>query len=141
MAQEATPRILPSHLSSFTPSGRPPAATTFPTNIRLLGRVTSISGDAATLDCPTSPNYNPNNPAAQVTLHLSRDSHLLVGNAVEIVGKVNQGDLSVKVLHATDWGKAENVDWKAWEALVDATHRWKEIFYETGEEGDGGMRY
>jgi replication factor A3 len=39
-----------------------------------------------------------------VTAHLNRDSHLTVGNAVEIVGKVNQ-DLSVKVLKATDMGR------------------------------------
>lgn len=32
-----------------------------------------------------------------------QDSHLTVGNAIEIVGKVNQ-DLSVKVLKATDMG-------------------------------------
>lgn len=76
-----------------------------------------------------------------MTLHLSRDSHMLVGNAVEIVGKVNQGDLSVKVLHATDWGKADKVDWKAWEALVDATHRYKEIFYDDGSDQSGAMGY
>lgn len=140
MAQESTPRIFPTHLSIFTPSGRPPTATsTFPTNIRLLGRVTSIHSDKATLDCP-----NGHGTTAAVTLHLNRDSHLSMGNAVEIVGKVNEGDLSVKVLNATDWGRADSVDWKAWEALVDATHRWKEIFYETGEEeagADGGMDY
>lgn len=32
-----------------------------------------------------------------------QDSHLTVGNAIEIVGKVNQ-DLSIKVLQATDMG-------------------------------------
>jgi replication factor A3 len=34
---------------------------------------------------------------------LHQDSHLVPGNAVEIVGKVNQ-DLTVKVLKATDMG-------------------------------------
>ena len=38
-----------------------------------------------------------------VTAHLNRDSHLTVGNAVEIVCKVNS-DLSVKVLKSTDMG-------------------------------------
>jgi len=49
-----------------------------------------------------------------------------VGNAVEVVGKVNQ-DLSVKVLRATDLGR--DVDFTAISAVVDATHRYKEIFY------------
>ncbi len=34
---------------------------------------------------------------------MEKDSHLIPGNAVEIVGKV-QGDLSVRVLMATDFG-------------------------------------
>jgi len=42
------------------------------------------------------------------------------------VGKVNQ-DLSVKVLRATDLGR--DVDFAAISAVVDATHRYKEIFY------------
>jgi replication factor A3 len=39
-----------------------------------------------------------------MTAILNRDSHLTVGNAVEIVGKVNQ-DLTVRVLRATDLGR------------------------------------
>ncbi|KAA8568007.1 hypothetical protein EYC84_008432 [Monilinia fructicola] len=64
--------------------------------------------------------------AHSVTLLLNRDSHLQVGNAIEIVGKVNQ-DLSVKVLKATDFGT--NFDFAAMNALVDANHRYKEIWY------------
>jgi len=42
-----------------------------------------------------------------------------------------QQDLSVKVLQATDFGG--NMDYAAADAVVDATHRYKEIFYEGGE--------
>jgi replication factor A3 len=59
----------------------------------LLGKVTQLRGDQATIDSE-----------GVVTCQLNRDSHLTVGNAVEIVGKVNR-DLSVKVLRATDMGR------------------------------------
>lgn len=55
--------------------------------------MTQLRGEQATLDSD-----------GNVTAHLNRDAHLTVGNAVEIVGKVNQ-DLSVKVLKATDMGR------------------------------------
>jgi replication factor A3 len=79
---ESTPRILSPHLDSFTSR-----------TIRLVGRVVQIRGEQATIDC-----------GGNMTAHLNRDSHLTVGNAVEIVGKVNP-DLSVKVLRATDLGR------------------------------------
>jgi len=60
----------------------------------------------------------------------------------EVVGKVINLDggqgLGIRVLGATEWPKNENgqlPDLKAFEAVVDATHRYKEIFYD----GDGGM--
>ncbi|KAL8839876.1 MAG: hypothetical protein Q9170_001556 [Blastenia crenularia] len=55
-----------------------------------------------------------------------KDAHLTLNNAAEIIGKV-QPDLSVKVLQAMDFGS--NIDFNAVEAVVDATHRYKEIFY------------
>ena len=76
-----------------------------------------------------------------------------MGNTAEIVGKV-QGDLSVMVYQCMDWGKDIGmltpsrvlathlmrlmaneglVDMNAVDAVVDATHRYKEIFYEGGE--------
>jgi replication factor A3 len=101
-----------------------------------LGRVTQLRGDNATLDSDGA-----------VTAHLNRDSHLTVGNWVEVVGKVN-GDLSVRVLVSRDlgrdgallprqqreeggkWANVEHaVDFEAVKAVVDATHRYKEIFY------------
>ncbi|KAF8852646.1 replication factor A protein 3 [Acephala macrosclerotiorum] len=100
----STPRITSAYLDSFTSK-----------TIRLVGKVTQLRGEQATIDSD-----------GNVTAHLNRDAHLTVGNAVEIVGKVNQ-DLSVKVLKATDLGR--DVDFAAIGAVVDATHRYKEIFY------------
>ncbi|KAH8599817.1 replication factor A protein 3 [Bisporella sp. PMI_857] len=101
---DSTPRITSQYLDSFT--GKV---------IRILGKVTQIRGTQAVVECEGS-----------VTVHLSQDSHLTPGNAVEIVGKVNQ-DLTVKVLKATDMGT--NIDYGAYHSLVEATHLVKEIFY------------
>ncbi|KAI4279325.1 MAG: hypothetical protein LQ337_000356 [Flavoplaca oasis] len=106
MAVEATPRINARYLESFTN-----------TTVRILGRVNSLRGENATIDANGS-----------VQLHLNRDAHLTLNNAVEIIGKV-QPDLSIKVFQAMDFGS--NVDFNAVEAVVDATHRYKEIFYNT----------
>jgi len=100
----STPRLTSPHLEHFTTR-----------TIRLVGRVTQLRGDNATLDSDGA-----------VTAHLNRDSHLTVGNWVEVVGKVN-GDLSVRVLVSRDLGR--DVDFEAVKAVVDATHRYKEIFY------------
>ncbi|TGO58482.1 hypothetical protein BCON_0054g00120 [Botryotinia convoluta] len=102
-----TPRITSPYLNSFTSR-----------TVRMVGKVTQLRGDEATIESD-----------GVVTVILNRDSHLQVGNAVEIVGKVNQ-DLSVKVLKATDFGT--NFDFAAMNALVDANHRYKEIWYTEG---------
>ncbi|KAI4196539.1 MAG: hypothetical protein LQ348_002285 [Seirophora lacunosa] len=108
MAAEATPRINARYLETFTNS-----------TVRILGRVTSLRGESATVDANGS-----------IQVHLNRvsypDAHLTLNNAVEIIGKV-QPDLSVKVFQAMDFGS--NIDFNAVEAVVDATHRYKEIFY------------
>lgn len=85
----------------------------------MVGKVTQLRGEQATIDA-----------SGNVTAHLNRDSHLTVGNAIEIVGKVNQ-DLSIKVLQATDMGT--DLDFAAVNAVVEATHRHKEIFYGGSE--------
>lgn len=100
----STPRITSEYLDSFTNK-----------TVRLVGKVTQIRGEQATVDA-----------RGNVTVHLARDSHLTVGNAIEILGKVNQ-DLSLKVFQATDMGTT--LDFEAVHAVVDATHRYKEIFY------------
>ncbi|KAK7530506.1 replication factor A protein 3 [Phyllosticta citricarpa] len=104
---EATPRINAQYLENFKHS-----------TVRILGKVTQLRGEEATIDA--------NGP---INLHLNRDAHLTPNNAVEVIGKVN-ADLSVKVLTSTDFGS--NIDFAAVDAVVDATHRYKEIFY--GEE-------
>ncbi|KAF2102353.1 replication factor A protein 3 [Rhizodiscina lignyota] len=101
---EATPRVTSQYLEQFQNR-----------TIRILGRVTQLRGDQATIDAD-----------GQVTVILNRDSHLTLNHAVEIVGKV-QSDLSVRVLNATDFGT--NIDFTAASAVVDATHRYREIFY------------
>ncbi|RKF55147.1 Replication factor A protein 3 [Golovinomyces cichoracearum] len=101
----STPRITSSHLDSFTNR-----------TIRLLGKVTQLRGETAIVDSD-----------GNVTLHLNREAHLTVGHVVEVVGKVNQ-DLSVRVLKSTDVGK--DVDLDIARSVVDATHRYKNIFYK-----------
>ncbi|KAK3209643.1 hypothetical protein GRF29_44g289018 [Pseudopithomyces chartarum] len=101
----ATPRILAPHLSTFQHK-----------IVRLLGRVVQLRGETAVIDA-----------GGNVNVILNRDSHLALNHAVEIIGKVD-GNLNVKVQAATDWGT--NVDFNAAAAVVEATHRHREIFYD-----------
>ena len=77
---------------------------------------------------------------------LGRKGCIIAGLAVEIIGKV-QNDLSVRVMASTDMGPEGSIgmftgvceglnrgltrfaDFDAVEAVVDATHRYSEIFY------------
>ncbi|KIL95527.1 replication factor a protein 3 [Fusarium avenaceum] len=83
--QLATPRITAAYLDNFV--GRV---------VMLVGKVTQLRGDQATLDSEGT-----------VTVLLNRDAHLSNGNAVQVIGKVNP-DLSIKVLTSRDLGA--NVD-------------------------------
>ncbi|KAH0547522.1 hypothetical protein FGG08_000247 [Glutinoglossum americanum] len=105
---DTTPRITQPYLESFISQ-----------TVRILGKVVQLRGDQATIDA-----------GGHITMILNRDSHLTVGNAAEIVGKVKP-DLTVEVLMSTDFGN--NINFNAVEAVVDATHRYKEIFYDGGE--------
>lgn len=71
-----TPRVLPSHLHAFHPSSAGPRSTR---TVRLLGTVSALRGDTATITCGNH---------GDVTLILKPDSHLQMGKLVEIVGKV-----------------------------------------------------
>lgn len=71
-----TPRILPAHLHAFHPSSSGPRSTH---TVRLLGTVTALRGDTATITCGGN---------GDVTLILKPDSHLQMGKLVEVVGKV-----------------------------------------------------
>ncbi|ETN41758.1 uncharacterized protein HMPREF1541_03695 [Cyphellophora europaea CBS 101466] len=127
MGSISTPRILPSHLHAFGPSAHPSTST-----VRLLGIITTVAGDQATLTCGSD----------AATIILNRDSHLQVNAMYEIVGKVINLDgghgLGVRVLSSTEWPKNERgelPDIKLFEAVVDATHKCRSIFYEgSGED-------
>ncbi|KAK5167602.1 uncharacterized protein LTR77_007301 [Saxophila tyrrhenica] len=124
---EATPRITAQYLEQFSHQ-----------NVRILGKVRQLRGEQATIDA-----------GGQISVYLNRDAHLQLNHAVEIIGKV-QNDLSVKVMASTDFGPEGQIgqslflldakglravltrwiDFAAVEAVVDATHRYHEIFYD-----------
>ncbi|CAL5870766.1 uncharacterized protein PFLUO_LOCUS5006 [Penicillium psychrofluorescens] len=116
-----TPRVLPSHLHAFHPSSGGRSTHT----VRLLGTVSELRGDTATVTCGGN---------GDVTLILKPDSHLQMGKLVEVVGKVadlegGQG-LGIRVLGTTDWGNPADCDYKIYERVVESTHRFKSIFYD-----------
>lgn len=76
MASLVTPRILPEHLRQFF---NPGPSSGGPTAVRVLGKVTSLRGELATITCGTH---------GDVTLVLNRDSHLQMDKMVDVVGKV-----------------------------------------------------
>ncbi|KAF1983923.1 replication factor A protein 3 [Aulographum hederae CBS 113979] len=96
----ATPRITASFLDQFAHQ-----------TVRILGKVTELRGDQATVDA-----------GGAISVVLNREAHLQLNHGVEIVGKV-QNDLSIKCLVALDWGPAAAI------TLVEFTHRYREIFY------------
>ncbi|OJJ51015.1 hypothetical protein ASPZODRAFT_54789 [Penicilliopsis zonata CBS 506.65] len=121
-----TPRVLPAHLHAFHPSSATGPRATH--TVRLLGTVTALRGDTATITCGNN---------GDVTLLLKPDSHLQMGKLIEVVGKVvdlegGQG-LGVRVLGTMDWGNPADCDYKAYEYVVEATHRVKGIFYDSNE--------
>lgn len=71
-----TPRVLPAHLHAFHPSSAGARSTH---TIRLLGTISALHGDTATITCGGN---------GDVTLVLRPDSHLQMGKLVEVVGKV-----------------------------------------------------
>lgn len=81
MDHPQTPRILAPHLSQFQHR-----------IVRILGKVVQLRGETAVIDA-----------GGNVDIVLNRDSHLAVGHAVEVIGKVD-GNLNVRVQASTDWG-------------------------------------
>ncbi|EWC48189.1 hypothetical protein DRE_02293 [Drechslerella stenobrocha 248] len=103
---EQTPRVNAGLLSSFTAQ-----------TVRITGKVVQIRGNTATID-------------SQGTVVVQLDSETTVktiGNVVEIIGKVN-ADHSIKEFVSADFGP--NVDLAAVDAVVQATHAFREIFYD-----------
>ncbi|KAK4943059.1 hypothetical protein LTR10_017258 [Elasticomyces elasticus] len=129
MNSMSTPRILPAHLHAFAPGK---ALNT----VRMLGQLTNVNGEQATLTCGSD----------AVTILLGRQVLVIFGSMYEIVGKVINLDggqgLGLRVLHNTEWPRNEQgqlPDLKLFEAVVDVTHRYKNIFYGDGEGGiEGG---
>lgn len=78
-----TPRVLPSHLHAFHPSSNSGGARPSTQTVRLLGTVTALRGETATITCGNH---------GDVTLLLKPDSHLQMGKLVEVVGKVTELD-------------------------------------------------
>ncbi|RDK36873.1 replication factor A protein 3 [Aspergillus phoenicis ATCC 13157] len=117
-----TPRILPSHLHAFHPSSAGPRTSH---TVRILGTVTALRGDTATMTCGNH---------GDVTLILKPDSHLQMGKLVEIIGKVadldNGSGVGIRVLGSTDWGSSADCDYTIYEQVVNATHKLKPIFYD-----------
>ncbi|PLN76682.1 replication factor A protein 3 [Aspergillus taichungensis] len=121
-----TPRILPSHLHAFHPNtANGPRSTN---TVRLLGTVTSLRGDTATITCGNH---------GDVTMLLKPDAHLQMGRLVEVLGKVvdleGGGGIGLRLLANYDWGNPADCDYKIYEKLVDVTHRYPQIFYDTGD--------
>ncbi|KAF2236215.1 replication factor A protein 3 [Viridothelium virens] len=101
---EATPRITAQYLENYTHQ-----------TVRILGKVTQLRGEQAVVDC-----------GGPITVILNREAHFIQNHFFEVVGKVQQ-DLGVRVFASTDFGT--DIDFKAYEAVVNATHQCKEIFY------------
>ncbi|KAI1375169.1 replication factor A protein 3 [Hypoxylon crocopeplum] len=103
MEPTSTPRISAALMDSFVGH-----------NVMIVGKVVQLRGDTAFLEAD-----------GQVQANLNRESHLMVGNGAQVIGKVNP-DLSIKVLNAIDLGS--NVDFQLCQNVVDITHQFKDIF-------------
>jgi hypothetical protein len=90
--------------------------------------VTALRGETAIITCGNH---------GDVTLQLKADSHLQMGKLIEVVGKVVVLDggqaLGVRVLGSMDWGNPAECDYRMYEYVVDVTHRYKKIFYDSND--------
>ncbi|KAK9470737.1 replication factor A protein 3 [Dipodascopsis tothii] len=103
-------------MSEITPRVNAPLLSKYQDRtVRLVGKVTELRGDNASLDSD-----------GHVTVILNRDSNLREGNACEIIGKV-QSDNTVRMLDGTDFGA--NFDMTAANTLVGLIHKHPAIFY------------
>ncbi|PHH74680.1 hypothetical protein CDD80_2898 [Ophiocordyceps camponoti-rufipedis] len=102
--------------------------------VTMVGKVTQLRGDQAVLEADGAVNValnhasylfpSPHLTFLRITLR-RQDSNLTNGNAAQIIGKVNP-DLSIKALSSRDLGAG--VDFTLCTAVVEATHRHKDIF-------------
>ncbi|TRX93323.1 hypothetical protein FHL15_005902 [Xylaria flabelliformis] len=110
MEARSTPRICASMLPSYV--GRV---------VIIVGKVLELRDESALLDAN-----------GQINVILNLSSHLMVGNAAQIIGKINS-DLSVKAYQAKDFGN--NVNFELAQRVVEITHQYKELFIF--EDADG----
>ncbi|KAJ8130847.1 hypothetical protein O1611_g2777 [Lasiodiplodia mahajangana] len=107
MEPVSTPRISANMLDSYVGQ-----------NVIVVGKVMQLRGESALLDAN-----------GQVTALLNPESHLMAGNAAQIIGRVNP-DLSVKVYNALDLGN--NIvglpDFQVAQSVVEVTHQYKDLF-------------
>jgi len=96
MEAAATPRVTSQYLDNYV--GR---------NVMVVGKVTQLRGDTATIDSDGS-----------VTAHLNRESHLKVGSGALIIGKVNP-DLGIKVLSSTELESPVGIDYDLYRTVVE----------------------
>lgn len=111
MESVSTPRVSANMLDSYVGQ-----------NVIVVGKVMQLRGESALLDAN-----------GQVNAILNRESHLMAGNAAQIIGRVNP-DLSVKVYNALDLGN--NVDFQVAQSVVEVTHQYKDLFVY---DNAGGM--
>lgn len=78
-----TPRLLPEHLHAFLNPGTTVGASTGARTVRILGAVSALRGEYATITCGNHGDVN---------LVLNRDSHLQMGRMVDVVGKVVEAE-------------------------------------------------
>ncbi|CAG9940629.1 unnamed protein product [Clonostachys rosea f. rosea IK726] len=97
------PRISARYLDSFV--GR---------HVMLVGKVLQVQGKQATVDSDGT-----------VTVLLDQLSEVVGGSCVQVLGKVNS-DLTIKSYQAQDLGP--DVDLAVYAAVVEATHKHKELF-------------
>ncbi|KKO98650.1 hypothetical protein THAR02_09235 [Trichoderma harzianum] len=101
--QMSSPRITASYLDNFVGDV-----------VTIVGKVTQLRGDQATIDAD-----------GVVTILLNREAHLVHGNAAQVIGKVNP-DLSIKALSTRDVGPG--VDMTLCSAVAELTHQHRDIF-------------
>ncbi|KAK4179194.1 replication factor A protein 3 [Triangularia setosa] len=101
--ETSTPRVTCPYLNSYV--GK---------NVMVVGKVAQIRGEDAIIDAD-----------GNISCKLNRDAHLVPGNGVQVIGKVNP-DLSLKVLSSLDLGTS--VDYNLANTVVEISHQHKGLF-------------
>ncbi|KAK9465721.1 replication factor A protein 3 [Lipomyces arxii] len=83
--------------------------------VRLIGKLTDIRGNSATLDS-----------AGSVNVSLARGVEFQQGHFYEVIGRVNP-DLSLQMLDGVDFGT--NIDMDNAIALANLSQKYPEIFF------------